>query len=91
MIEVEAGEIRLGEDALLGVVRTTDLGDAGTFAVGVGPVSLVYTGPDGSSWSLTLAAGATPVTAVIAPLTPTTTPGKLTTKAVGCSEKVKAT
>jgi hypothetical protein len=91
MIEVEAGEIRLGEDALLGVVRTTDLGDAGTLAVGVGPVSLVYTGPDGSAWSLTLAAGATPVTAVIAPLTPTTTPGKLTTKAVGCSEKVKAT
>jgi len=91
MIEIEAGELRLGEGASLGVVRTTDLGDAGTFAAGLGPVSLVYTGPDGSAWSLTLAAGATPVTAVIAPLTPTTTAGKLVTRAVGCSAKVKAT
>lgn len=88
--EIEAGEIRLGEGAALGVVRTTDLGDGGSWSVGIAPVTLVRTNPDGSAWSLTLTAGANPVTAVIAPLTPTTTAGKVVTKAVGCSEKVKA-
>ena len=88
-------KIRLGPSAdaveLAGggpaVFRTNDLGDGGTLAAGIAPVTLAYAGGDGTTaWTITLTAGATPVTAVIAPVTGT--PGKIVMKAGPGSGKV---
>lgn len=87
-IEIEASEeIRLGAGATRGAVRLDDLGTAGTISAGVGPVTFVYVGPNDTLWSATLAAGATPVTAIITPISGT--PGALVTQATRASSKVK--
>ena len=88
MIEIEAGELRLGEGASLGVVRTTDLGDAGTFApTGAG---LGWTGPGDVAWQITATAIGNPVIFTVVPLSNPADAGKLITRAVGCSSTVKA-
>jgi len=87
-LTVEADAIKLGTNATKGVVRKDDLGDGGTFTAGIPPVTLVYTAPSGASWSITLAAGATPVSAVITPITGS--PGAIVTKAVDASTKTSA-
>lgn len=88
-IEIEASdEIRMGEGATLGVVRTTDLGEGGSFVpTGTG---LAYTGA-GVTWEITATASGNPVIFLLTPLSNPLDVGKLITRAVGCSEKVKAT
>lgn len=91
-LKIEADAIKLGNNATKGVVRKDDLGDGGTFTAGVGPVTALYTGPDGSVWSATLVAGMVPVTAAFALVSPGTAgaAGKIVTKAVGASTKTSA-
>lgn len=72
------------------VHRVGDLSDAGVFAPAVAPATLLYTSPNGKGWTLTLAAGATPVTAVLAPLVPGDPVGALTAQASTGSDKVTA-
>ncbi len=72
------------------VHRVGDAGEGGTFTAATPPATLLYTGPDGLGWIITLAAGMVPVTGVVAPFpaAPSLSPGKVVTKATAGSGKV---
>lgn len=79
-------EVQLGGGGN-GVVRKADLGDGGTWTAASNV--LTYTGEDGKSWTITAAMVGGAVSFTVAPVD-STSPGKVITKAVGCSSIVKA-
>lgn len=90
-IAIDATTIKLGASATRGVVRLDERGDAGTFTAGPGAPTLIWTSPIDplDSWGITLTAGGTPVTAVVAPIGGGS-PGVILTRASRASDKVKA-
>lgn len=87
-VGASASHVDLG-GASAAVHRVGDLGGGGVFSAAPPPATLLYVGPDGSSWAITLAAGMVPVTGTIA-LISGSAAGKIVTKAEEGSPEVKA-
>lgn len=87
-VEIDAsGTIDLGGGTKT-VHRAGDLGDGGTFTAAPPPASVIYTAPNGDSWTLTLTSSTGLVTASFVPVLGTV--GKLVSKANPSDSRVRA-